>query len=128
MDVSSDNFSQGNKCRFSQIFVEALKEFPNLFIQSETSANTYEYSESHCASKYVMLLSNFGDQHCRLIPISEAGFCDQLVLVPLTDLVIIFFILITCIMLGNALILYGEIIYRSVYSYLSSHHDILDEP
>ena len=33
-------YSQGNKCRFCQIFVEALKEFPNLFIQSETSAST----------------------------------------------------------------------------------------
>ena len=35
--------------------MEALEEFPNLFIQSETSASTHEYSESNRASKYVML-------------------------------------------------------------------------
>ena len=57
-----------------QIFVEAHEEFPNLFIQSETSASSHEYSESSRASKYVMLLSNFGDEHHVLSPVSEAGF------------------------------------------------------
>ena len=62
-------YSRGNKCHFWQIFVGALKEFPNLFIQSETSASIHEYSESNSASKYVMLLSNFGDEHHMLSPI-----------------------------------------------------------
>ena len=78
--------SLGNNCRFWQIFVEALEEFPNLFIQSKTSASTHEYFESNCASKCVMLLSNFGAEHRRLSPVSEAGFCYQLVLVPSTVL------------------------------------------
>ena len=34
----------------TQIFVEAIKEFPILIIQSKTSANTYEYSKSNRAS------------------------------------------------------------------------------
>ena len=37
--------SRGNKCRFWQIVVEALEEFPNHFIQSQTSASTHEYSQ-----------------------------------------------------------------------------------
>ena len=77
----SPHSSWGNKFRFWQIFVEALEEFPNLFIQSETSASTHEYSESNRASKYVMLLSNFGDEHRGLSPASKAGFRCQLVLV-----------------------------------------------
>ena len=67
-------FSRGNNCRFWQIFVEALEEFPYLCIQSETSTSTHEYSESNRASKYVMLLSNFENEHRGLSPISEAGF------------------------------------------------------
>ena len=66
--------------------MEALKEFPNLFIQSETSASTHEYSERNLARKYVMLLSNFGDELLGLSPVLEAGFRHQLVLVPLTGL------------------------------------------
>ena len=54
--------------------MEALEEFLNLFIQSETNASTHEYSESNHASKYVMLLSNVVDEH-------------QLVLVPLTCII-----------------------------------------
>ena len=65
-------------------FIEALEEFPNLFIQSETSASTHEYSEIKYASKYVTLLSNFGDENCGLSLVSEAGFRHQLVLVPPT--------------------------------------------
>ena len=61
------------------------QEFPNLLIQSETSANTHGYSVSNHASKYVMLLSNFGVEHRGLSPVSEAGFRHQLVLVPLTE-------------------------------------------
>ena len=61
---------------------EVLKEFSNHFIQSETSENTHKYSESKCASKYVMLFSNFGDEHRELSLVSEAGFRYQLVLVP----------------------------------------------
>ena len=64
--------------------MEALEEFPNLFIQSEISASTHEYSKSNRASKYVMLLSNFGDEHRGLSPVTEAGFRHKLVLVPLT--------------------------------------------
>ena len=56
--------SQGNKCRFWQIFVEALKEFLDLFIQSKSSRSMCEYSESNHASKYmymyVMLLATLG--------------------------------------------------------------------
>ena len=66
------------QCRFWQIFVEALEEFPNLFIQSETSASTREYSETNRASKYVTLLGNFVDEHRGLSPVSEAGFRHQL--------------------------------------------------
>ena len=68
-----------------QIFVEALEEFLNLFIQLETCASTHEYSESKRASKYVMLLSNFVEEQRGLSPVSEAGFRHQLVLVPPTD-------------------------------------------
>ena len=56
-------------------------EFSNLFIQSETSASTHKYSESNRASKYVMLLSNFRDKHRGPSPVSEVGFCHQMVLV-----------------------------------------------
>ena len=35
----------GNKCRFWQIFVEALEEFPILIVQSKASVSTHEYSE-----------------------------------------------------------------------------------
>ena len=48
---------------FSKIFVEALKEFPTVIIQSRNSASTHKYSESNGTSKYAMLLSNFGDKH-----------------------------------------------------------------
>ena len=73
------------KCRLWQISDEALvEEFPNLFIQSETSARTHEYSESNRASKYVMLLSNFGKEYRGLTPVLEAGIPDQLVLIPPT--------------------------------------------
>ena len=72
-------YSRGNTCRFWQIFVEALEEFPNHLIQSKTSASTHEYSESNRASKYVMLLSNFGDENRGLSLVSEAGFRHQLV-------------------------------------------------
>ena len=76
--IKKDLTSRRNKCRFWQIFVEALKEFPNTFIQSQSSASTHEYSESNHASKYVMLLSNFVDEHHGLSPVlspvSEAGF------------------------------------------------------
>ena len=61
-------YGRGNKCRFWQIFVEALKEFLNLFIQSETSVSTHEYTEHNHASKYIMLPSNFGVEHCGLSP------------------------------------------------------------
>ena len=55
------------------------------FIQSETSASTHEFSESNRASKYVMLLGNFGDEHRGLSPVLEAGFRHQLVLIPPTE-------------------------------------------
>ena len=73
-----------NECWFWQIFVEALEEFPNHFIQSEFSASTHEYSESNRANKYVMLLSNFREENRGLSPVSEAGLRHQLVLVPPT--------------------------------------------
>ena len=50
---------RGNKCRFNQIFVEALEEFPTLIIQSKTSASTHEYSEN-CVD------DNFRRQHFAL--------------------------------------------------------------
>ena len=58
---SESCFPKTHKCRFWQIFVEALEEFTNLFIQSETSASTHGYSESNHASKYVLLLGNVGN-------------------------------------------------------------------
>ena len=61
--------SQGNKCRFWHIFVEALEDFPNHFIQSKTSASTHECSVSNRVSKYVMLLSNFMDENRGLSPV-----------------------------------------------------------
>ena len=73
------------QCFIMPIFVEALEEFPNLFIQSETGASTHEYSESFRATKYVMLLSNFEDEHRGFSPVSEAGLCLQLVFVPPTE-------------------------------------------
>ena len=78
--------SRRNEWRFWQIFVEALEQFLNHFIQSKTSASTHEYSESNHASKYVMLLSNFaGYEHRRICPVSAVGFRhQQLVLLPLT--------------------------------------------
>ena len=36
-------YSRGNKCQFWQIFVEAVEESPNYFIQSKTSASSHEY-------------------------------------------------------------------------------------
>ena len=77
--IKTPPFSQGNKYRFWQIFVETPEEFPILIIQSKTSASTHEYSESNRASKYVMLLSNFVDENRGLSPVSEAGFRQQLV-------------------------------------------------
>ena len=77
--------NRGNKFRFWQIFMEALEEFPNIFIQSETSMSTHEYSESNRASKYVMLLSNFGNQHRGL----------NWYLFPRTRLMILFFLRIS---------------------------------
>ena len=110
----------GNKCRFRQIFVEAIEEFPILFIQSETSpvpelslypalgfqspmgGGKREFrdwtnqklaraltSSPNRASKYVALLSNLGDEHRGLSPVSEAGFRYQLVLVPPTEIKLI---------------------------------------
>ena len=73
-------------CRFWQIFVKALEVFTIVIIQSRNSASTHEYSENNCASKYVMLLSNFGKENRGLSPVSEAGFRHQLVLVPPTNL------------------------------------------
>ena len=62
--------SRRNKCQYWQInFVEALEEFPTYFIQSETSTRAREYSKSNHASKYVMLLGNFWDEHRGLSPI-----------------------------------------------------------
>ena len=74
--IASVEQSGEQVCRFCQIFVGELEEFPNLFIQLKTRA--HEYSESTRTSKYAMLLSNFGDEHRRLSPISEAGFHHQL--------------------------------------------------
>ena len=59
-----------------------LEVFLNLFIQSETSASTHEYSESNRASKYVMLHSDFGDEHRRLSPISDGDFVINWFLFP----------------------------------------------
>ncbi len=39
----------GNMCRFWQIFVEELDEFPNYFVQSKTSASAHAYSERNRA-------------------------------------------------------------------------------
>ena len=44
-----------NKFWFWQIFVEALDEFPNYFIQLKTTASAHEYSESNVATKFVIL-------------------------------------------------------------------------
>ena len=63
--------SRENKCQFWQIFVEALEEFPNYFIQSKTSASAHEHSGSNRANKYVVLLSNFWDENCGLSHFSE---------------------------------------------------------
>ena len=49
-NVSCTSDSRGNKCRFWQIFVEALEEFPIVIIQSRNSASTHEYSENCHAS------------------------------------------------------------------------------
>ena len=51
-------------------------------MQSKTNAITHEYSESNRASKYVMLLSNFGEENRGLSPVSETGFRHELVLSP----------------------------------------------
>ena len=59
-----------------------LKHSKSFQIQSETSGSTHEYSKSNCAIKYIMLLSNFGNEHRRL----SSVFCHQLVLIPLTAL------------------------------------------
>ena len=71
-----DNFSLGNKFWFREIFVEALDEFPRYFIQSKTSTSTHECSESNVASKFLMLLSNFWDEHRGLSQFSWAK-CTQ---------------------------------------------------
>lgn len=39
------------------LVLEALKDFPNIFMQSETSTNTQKYSENNCASKYIIQTS-----------------------------------------------------------------------
>ena len=56
--------------------MEVLEELPNHFIQSGTSTSTHEYFESNRASKYVMLLTNFGDEHRGLSPVSEV--CNRM--------------------------------------------------
>ena len=57
-------------------------------LESETSASTDEYSKSNHASKYVMLLSNCGEENHGLSPVSEAGFRHRLVLVsPIVTLI-----------------------------------------
>ena len=81
MNLISQISRFSNKCRFWQIVVEVHEEFPIVIIQSRNSASTYEYSKSNCASKYVMLLSNFEDEHRGLSLVSEAGFRHQLVFV-----------------------------------------------
>ena len=72
----------GTSAGFGKSSWRPSKSFPNLFIQSETSASTHEYPESNRASKCVMLLSNFESKNRGLSPVSEAGFRHQLVLVP----------------------------------------------
>ena len=59
-------------------------------MQSETSASTHEYSgcsrADSRASKYVTLLSYFGDEYRGLSPVSVVGLRHQLVLIPPTCL------------------------------------------
>ena len=75
---------RGNKCQFWQIFVHgSTQRISESFIQLENSTSTHE---SNRTSKYVMLLSNFGDEYRELNPVSEVGFHHQLVLVSPTDL------------------------------------------
>ena len=50
LSITVMKYSRGNKCRFWQVFVEAIKEFPIVIIQSKTSVSTHEYSESGRAS------------------------------------------------------------------------------
>ena len=63
-------------------YVEALEEFPNIFIQSETSASTHEYSESNLASKYVMLFSNSGTNTAGSVPYGRQDYVIDWYLFP----------------------------------------------
>ena len=66
--------SRGNKRQFWQIFVEALGEFPNYFIQSKPSASAHEYFGSKRANNYVMLLSNFWGEN-RGLSLRNSLYC-----------------------------------------------------
>ena len=59
------NISRWDKFWFSQ-------NIRNYFIQSKTSTSSREYSER--PNKFVMLLSNFWDEHRGLSPVPEASF------------------------------------------------------
>ena len=65
------SFSLGNKCQFWQIFVAALEESRNYFIQSKTSSSAFQFSDSNRASKYVLFLCNFRLEHRCLSHFSE---------------------------------------------------------
>ena len=61
--------------------MEALEEFLNRFIQSETSADTHKY----CTQKAIVPVRR--DKHHGLSPVLEAGLRHQLVHVPTTVMV-----------------------------------------
>ena len=85
-----DWLSQGNKYHFGQIFVEVVKEFLIVIIQSWNSMSTRDYSENYHASiaQQVMLhcTQQLWNENRRLSPISEVGFRHELELVHPTAL------------------------------------------
>ena len=78
--------SQGNKCRFWQIFVKALEEFPILIHpiknQHERSRVFRKQSRQHSAIRIRHVAQQLRDVLNRgLSPVSEAGSYHQLILV-----------------------------------------------
>ena len=72
---------------FSESFLKHSKSFRFLLSNQETArALTSTPKLSNRASKYVTLLSNFGEENRGLSPVSETGFRHQLVLIPPTKL------------------------------------------
>ena len=66
---------------------EKVPVLANLRGSTRRVSESFYPINNYRARKYVMLLSNFGDEHRGLSPVSDAGFRHQLVLIPPTAFV-----------------------------------------